>query len=74
VRPASWCTLDFVGYEESRQMHVTYDEAGKILDMQPLESSQQAFLDLRTPSGVIIRVQVAPADLEKLLSETKKDV
>lgn len=56
-----------VGFEESREVKVTRDELGRALDLEPIEGSERAFIDLELPAGSRVRVEVPVAALDEIL-------
>ena len=56
-----------VGFEESREVKVTRDELGRALDLEPIEGSERAFIDLELPAESRVRVEVPVAALDEIL-------
>lgn len=56
---------NIVDVEECRKVSQVRDDAtGEILELRPVDGSEQAFLHLQLPGGQIIRAEVTQADFE----------
>lgn len=58
IRPVS---AKIVGYQESREIAYKRNAAGEIIDSFPVEGSEKAFLDLKLPTGKVVRAEVPHA-------------
>lgn len=61
--PKKTLTLEVVNTRESRDLHEVKDATGKVVDLQPIEGSHRAFLDLKLPNGAVFQVEISPATL-----------
>lgn len=59
--------LEVVSFEETREMEEERDPSGIVLELNPIEGSEKAFLHLRLPSQAVIRVEVPFPVLDEIV-------
>lgn len=59
------CVVNVIKFEETRQVNVMCDEAGRCIDSKPVEGSERAFLDLELPGGAVVRAEVSWKDFNE---------
>jgi len=57
-----------VGYKESRDIHVERNAAGQVIDLNPVEGSERAYLDLELPGGTVLQAEIPHAKLDDVIS------